>query len=52
MWLLPLRKLMACFGQTSWQGCARQPWHMAVTLMIFSGQALQANLMTLISGGS
>ena len=46
----PLSQTMAFLGQTSMQGCARQPWHISETLTIFSGQRLQANLITLTSG--
>ena len=34
------------------QGWARQPWHRSETLTSFSGQRLQANLITFTSGGS
>ena len=52
MWDLPPSICTAFFGQTSTQGCSRQPWQPSVTITLFSGQELQANLITLIRGGS
>ena len=49
---LPPSICTAFFGQTSTQGCSRQPWQPSVIITLFSGQELQANLITLISGGS
>ena len=53
MWERPLYRssLMASLGHTSSQGWARQPWQPSVTSTFFSAQPLQANLITLISGG-
>ena len=48
----PFTLLMAFLGQISMQGCSRQPWQPFVTLMTLSGQRLQANFTTFISGGS
>lgn len=48
----PSTKLIAFFGQTCMQGCARHPRQLFVTQTVLVGQRSQANGMTLISSGS